>query len=148
MSGESYILDDFLLAGQVGLDLHAMLDLPLELYGSVTRVEGSSLYFQLRAVHPFTPYEYLSLSVGWLHDTRGSSQTSCRIPLHGTRAYRGRVSRFSPTGKSSGLPSRPKRPCRVFDCPRLRFWMQERLAGPEATSRAGWPKPNRQFSGT
>jgi hypothetical protein len=71
VSGESYILDDFLLAGQVGLDLHAMLDLPLELYGSVTRIEGSSLYFQLRAVHPFTPYEYLSLSVGWLHDTEG-----------------------------------------------------------------------------
>jgi hypothetical protein len=71
VSGESYILDDFLLAGQVGLDLHAMLDLPWELYGSVTRVEGSSLYFQLRAVHPFTIYEKLSLSVGWLHDTEG-----------------------------------------------------------------------------
>jgi hypothetical protein len=37
----------------------------------VTRVEGSSLYFQLRAVHPFTIYERLSLSVGWLHDTEG-----------------------------------------------------------------------------
>jgi hypothetical protein len=48
-----------------------MLDLPWELYGSVTRVEGSSLYFQLRAVHPFTVYERLSLSVGWLHDTEG-----------------------------------------------------------------------------
>jgi hypothetical protein len=71
VSGESYILDDFLLAGQVGLDLHAMLDLPLELYGSVARVEGSSLYVQLRMVHPFTAYERLSLSVGWLHDTEG-----------------------------------------------------------------------------
>lgn len=71
LSGESFILDDFLLAGQVGLDLHAILRLPLELYGSVSRVEGSSLYFQLRAVHPFTLYEQISLSLGWLHDTEG-----------------------------------------------------------------------------
>jgi hypothetical protein len=48
-----------------------MLDLPLELYASVTRVEGSSLYFQLRAVHPFSSFEWLSLSAGWLHDTEG-----------------------------------------------------------------------------
>jgi hypothetical protein len=53
VSGESYILDDFLLAGQIGLNLHAMLDLPWELYGSVTRVQGSSLYFQLKK--RFTP---------------------------------------------------------------------------------------------
>lgn len=71
VSGESYILDDFLLAGQVGLNLHKMIDLPLELYASVSRVEGSSLYFQLRAVHPFSSYERVSLSVGWLHDTEG-----------------------------------------------------------------------------
>jgi hypothetical protein len=72
VSGESYILDDFLLAGQVGLNLNTLLDLPLELYASVTRVEGSSLYVQLRAVHPFTAYERLSLSVGWLRDAEGS----------------------------------------------------------------------------
>jgi len=71
VSGDSYILDDFLLAGQMGLDLHAMLDLPWELYGSVTRIQGSSLYFQLKAVHPFTAYERLALSIGWLHDTEG-----------------------------------------------------------------------------
>ncbi len=71
VSGDSFILDDFLLAGQAGLDLHAMGMLPLEFYGSVTRVEGSSLYFQIRAVHPFSPYETVNLSVGWLNDTEG-----------------------------------------------------------------------------
>ncbi len=71
VSGEGYILDDFLLAGQVGLDLHRLLGLPWEFYGTVSRVRGSSLYFQLRAVHPFTVTERVSLSVGWLHDTEG-----------------------------------------------------------------------------
>ncbi len=71
VAGESYILDDFLLAGQLGLNLHKLLDLPLELYASVTRVEGSSLYVQLRAVHPFTAYERLTLSFGWLQDREG-----------------------------------------------------------------------------
>jgi len=71
VAGDSYILDDFLLAGQVGFDMHQILDLPFELYGSVVRVEGASLYFQLKAAHPFSTHEKISLSLGWLHDTEG-----------------------------------------------------------------------------
>jgi len=71
VAGDSYVLDDFLLAGQVGLNLDRMLDLPAELYLSAVRVAGSSLYFQLRALHPFSSDEKISLSLGWLHDTEG-----------------------------------------------------------------------------
>lgn len=71
VAGDSYILDDFLLAGQVGLDLHRIAGLPVELYASVARIAGSSLYFRLRVLHPFSAREKISLSVGWLHDTEG-----------------------------------------------------------------------------
>ncbi len=70
-AGDSYIFDDFLLAGQVGLDLNSILDLPWEFYVTVAQVQGSSLYFQLKALHPLTTYERIALSLGWLHDTDG-----------------------------------------------------------------------------
>lgn len=68
---EGYVLDDFLLAGQVGADLNRLLGVPWSLYASLAQIQGSSLYLQLRTVHPFGEYEKFSLSAGWLHDTEG-----------------------------------------------------------------------------
>lgn len=69
--GDSYILDDFLLAGQVGLDLNRILGLPWSLYGTLAHIRGSALYYQIKAVCPINPFERFSVSVGWLHDTEG-----------------------------------------------------------------------------
>ncbi len=69
--GEGYILDDFLLTGQVGFNLNRILGWPGNLYATVAKVGGSSIYSQLRAVRPLNPYERISVSLGWLHDTEG-----------------------------------------------------------------------------
>ena len=69
--GESYILDDFLLAGQVGLDLNRLFGLPWDLYGTVARIRGTAFYSQIKAVRPISPFECFSVSIGWLHDTEG-----------------------------------------------------------------------------
>lgn len=69
--GEGFILDDFLLSGQVGFNLNRWWGIPWNLYASVTRVRGASVYTQLRAVHPVSSFEKLSLSLGWLHDAEG-----------------------------------------------------------------------------
>ena len=43
----------------------------MELYATVARVQGASLYFQLKARHPFSAQERITLSLGWLHDREG-----------------------------------------------------------------------------
>jgi len=69
--GEGHILDDFLPAGQVGLDMERILGIPWGLYAMLAHLRGSSFYTQFKAVHPFSEYERFTLSVGWLHDPEG-----------------------------------------------------------------------------